>query len=355
MSKAQNTGNANKAMSKSRQDGGAFAEMALFVRSFLISKMLQIAATLELADRIKDEAKSADELARECGADPAMLLRLCRALAAFDIFAVDADGFVSQTQRSAFLRRDAKPTLHYAVRYWMMPSTWAVWGNLEHAVRSGKVAFETTFGMPMFEYLKAHPEEAELFDNFMRHSPDDRHAAVVEAYDFSDARVIADVGGGTGALLAAILAANPRTTGLLFDQETVVSSAGTVLGSHASRCTVQSGDFFQSVPAGADIYTLSQILHDWSDKRCLKILANCGAAMGRGARLLVIERVLDDRPGQTIPMNFLSDMIMMAMFPEAKERTPSEFGRLFRETGFGEPRLIPTRSPYCIIETRPAG
>ena len=102
MSKAQNTDNGNKAMSKSCQDGGAFAEMALFVRSFQISKMLQIAATLELADRIKDEAKSADELARECGADPAMLLRLCRALAAFDIFAVDANGIVSQTAALLF-------------------------------------------------------------------------------------------------------------------------------------------------------------------------------------------------------------------------------------------------------------
>jgi O-methyltransferase domain len=351
----QNTGSASETMPKSHRDGGAFAEMALFVRSFQISKMLQIAATLELADRIKDEAKPAGELARECGADPAMLLRLCRALAAFGIFAVDAGGIVSQTARSAFLCRDAKPTLHHAVRYWMMPSTWAVWGNLEHAVRNGKVAFETTFGMPVFEYLKAHPEEAELFDNFMQHSPDDRHAAVVEAYDFSDVRVVADVGGGNGALLAAILAASPGARGLLFDQDAVVAGASAVLGSYASRCTVQPGDFFQSVPAGGDVYTLSQILHDWSDERCLQILANCRAAMGRGARLLVIERVLDDRPGQTIPMNFLADMHMMAMFPEAKERTPAEFGRLFRETGFGEPRLIPTRSPYCIIETRPAG
>ena len=351
---SQDTGNPNNTMPKSNRDGGAFAEMALIVRSFQISKMLQIAATLELADRIKDEAKPAGELARECGADPAMLLRLCRALAAFDIFAVDADGIVSQTARSAFLRRDAKPTLHHAARYWMMPSTWAVWGNLEHAVRNGKVAFETTFGMPFFEYLKAHPEEADLFDSFMQHSPDDRHAAVVEAYDFSDARVVADVGGGTGALLAAILAASPGARGLLFDQEAVVSSAAVVLGSHASRCTVQAGNFFHNVPAGADIYTLSQILHDWSDERCLRILANCRVAMDRGARLLVIERVLDDRPGQTIPMNYLADMHMMALFPEAKERTPAEFGRLFRETGFGEPRLIPTRSPYCVIETRPS-
>jgi hypothetical protein len=122
-------------MPESTREAGAFAEMALVVRSFQVSKMLQIAAALELADRIEGGSKPVVELARECGADPAMLMRLCRALAAFDIFAVDSDGIVSQTARSACLRRDAKPTLHYAVQYWMMPSTWATWGNLEHAVR----------------------------------------------------------------------------------------------------------------------------------------------------------------------------------------------------------------------------
>jgi hypothetical protein len=276
------------------------------------------------------------------------------ALAAFDIFAVDDGGNVRQTTRSAWLRRDASPTLHHAVRYWMMPSTWAAWGHLEHAVRDGKVPFETSFGMPKFEYLKAHPEEARLFDSFMQHSPDDRHAAVVQAYDFSEARLVADVGGGNGALLAAILAANPGTKGLLFDQEAVLSGAAAALGGHASRCVIQAGSFFQSVPAGGDIYTLSQILHDWSDERCLKILANCRAAMDRSTRLLVIERVLDEVPGRTNPMNFLVDIHMMAMFPDAKERTLAEFGRLFRDTGFGEPRLIPTRSPFCVIETCPA-
>lgn len=202
---------------------------------------------------------------------------------------------------------------------------------------------------------KAHPEEAKLFDSFMQHSPDDRQRAVVEAYDFSDARLVVDVGGGNGALLAAILAANPEVHGILFDQEAVVSGASAALEEYARRRIIQPGNFFESIPAGGDLYTLSQILHDWSDERCLEILSNCRTAMDRGARLLVIERVLDEMPGLTNSMNFLSDMHMMVLFPGANERTPMEFSRLFQETGFEPPRLIPTRSPFCIIETRPRG
>lgn len=340
-------------MPETSGDHDAFAEMLLLARSFQLSKMLGVATSLELADRLDDKPRPASELAEECGADPGMLLRLCRALGAIQIFAVDAEGNVSQTSRSASLRRGANPTLHHAIMYWTMPSTWAAWGNLEPAVRTGTTAFETTFGTSKWEYLKAHPDEAKLFDSFMEHSPDDRQRAVVEAYDFSDARLVVDIGGGNGALLAAILAANPEVDGLLFDQEAVVSGAGAALGEHAGRCVIQPGDFFESIPAGGDVYTLSQILHDWSDERCLGILSNCRTAMDRGARLLVIERVLDEVPGLANAMNFLSDMHMMVLFPGAKERTPMEFGRLFQETGFEPARLIPTRSPFCIIETRP--
>ena len=114
-----------------------------------------------------------------------MLLRLIRALAAFKIFHVDAADMVSQTPRSSCLRKDAKPTLHHAARYWTMHSTWQSWAALEQAVRKGTSAFDVAFGIENFAYLAQHPDEAALFDLFMQHSPDDRHAAVVRAYNFS--------------------------------------------------------------------------------------------------------------------------------------------------------------------------
>ncbi len=250
--------------------------------------MLEVAASLEVADRIGGEPMPFDKLARQCGAHPTALLQLCRALAAFGVFSVDGDGNVGHTEKSRWLKSSAIPTLHHAARYWGMPSTWSAWGHLEYAIRTGKAPFEDVFGMPNFDYLGAHPQEAGLFDAFMQNSPDDRHAAVAQAYDFSGARVVVDVGGGNGALLRAILGAHPDVRGVLFDQESVVS--GALLDGFVQRCAIDPGNFFERVSLGGDIYTLSQILHDWSDERCLQILRNCHAAMNDSGRILVIER-----------------------------------------------------------------
>lgn len=328
-----------------------FREMDLLVRSYQLSKMLEVATAIGLADRVDKVPRSAEELASECGADNTMLLRLCRALAAFGVFAVDAASNISHTSKSRLFRHDANPTLHYAVRYRCMPSIWAAWGNLEHVIRTGRPPFEAVHGMPYFEYMKQNETDNDLFNCLMQHSPEDQHQAVAETYDFTDVRVVVDVAGGNGTLLAAILSANPRLKGILFDQEAVVASAHEILGDLAVRCTILSGNFFDSVPTGGDVYTLSRILHNWNDEQCLRILENCRAAINPGGCLLVIERILDADGSLYNPMNFLDDMLMMTLLAGAKERTSLEFSKLFIEAGFSEPKLIPTRTSYCILET----
>lgn len=323
-------------------------DVAFLIRAYQVSRMVSVAAELGVADRIQDRPRPADELAAECGAHPAMLLRMLRALAAFGIFSVDASGAVHHTSRSRLLRRDAASTLHHAARYWTMPGNWAAWANLEHTIRSGEPAFEAAFGMANFEYLKQHPDEAELFNRFMQHSPDDRHHAVVEAYDFSRLTSMVDVGGGNGAFLAAVLAANPDLQGVLLDEENAVAQAPEVLGPLMVRCAIEPADFFVRIPEGHDAYVLSQILHDWNDGCCVQILANCRAAMRPDSRLLVIERVLTDDGNA---MNYLSDMDMMLLFKGAKERSMDEYGRLFLAAGLAPGRLIRTRSAFSIIET----
>jgi O-methyltransferase domain len=332
----------------------AFSEVALHIRGFQVSRMLHVAAVLRLADHVGDGLRTVSGIAAASGANADMLRRLFRALAAFGIFAVDDKGEVSQTPQSACLRSDASPTLHHAARYWGLPSVWATWGNLQHTIMTGEPAFEETFGVPNFEYLKANPLESEIFDAFMQHSPDDRHAAVAAAYDFSGSGIVVDVGGGSGGLLRAILDAHTDVNGMLADQAGVIAGAADVLGNHAGRCEVVATDFFVNVPKGGDIYTMAQILHDWSDERCLEILANCRLAMTPSSRLLIIERILDDASGRGVPMNFLADMHMMALFPGAKERTREEFNRLFRQSGLRLLRIIPTRSVFSIVETGPA-
>lgn len=327
-----------------------FGDVAFLIRAYQLSQMLSVAAALDLADRIQDQPRAADELAAECGAHPAMLLRMLRALAAFGIFTVDAAGMVQHTAGSRLLRRDAVPTLHHAARYRGLPGNWAAWAGLEHTIRSGEPAFEAVFGVPNFEYLNQHPEEAELFNRFMQHSPDDRHNAVAEAYDFATTNSIVDVGGGNGAFLAVVLARNPDMRGVLLDEESASAKAPAVLGPLNARCAIEPGDFFAQIPAGRDVYVLSQILHDWSDERCVQILANCRAAMRPDSRLLVIERVL--MPGGD-PISYLSDMEMMVLFPGAKERSLDEYSQLFAAAGLAPGRLIRTRSPFSIIETSP--
>lgn len=330
-----------------------FAEVALLLRGYQIAQLLHIAAKLRLADRVEGGARPVAELAAETGANADMLLRLCRALCAFGIFALDEANRLSQTAQSACLRSDATPTLHHAACYWGLPSNWSAWGDLRHTIITGEPAFEKCFGVPYFDYLAANPEQGEIFDAYMRHSPDDRHRAVAAAYDFSGASVVVDVGGGNGGLLRAILDAYGNVSGILADQAGVVAAAAPVLGPQAGRCAIVATDFFVAVPAGGDIYTMAQVLHDWSDENCLRILANCRAAMKPDARLLVIERHLD--PGsKSAAMNFLSDMHMMALFPGAQERTAGEYGRLFRASRLREPVVIPTNSPFGIFETGPA-
>lgn len=327
-----------------------YSDVAFLIRAYQLSQMLSVTAALDLADRIRDQPCRADKLAAECGAHPGMLLRMIRALAAFGIFSVDAAGTVQHTAGSRLLRRDAVPTLHHAARYRGLPSNWAAWTNLEHTIRSGEPAFDYVFGLPNFEYLNRHPDEAELFHHFMQHSPDDRHSAVAGAYDFSAVKTIVDAGGGNGAFLAAVLAQNPDMRGVLFDEESALAGAPEALGQLMARCAIQPGNFFARIPEGRDVYVLSQILHDWSDERWAQILANCRTAMRPDSRLLVIERVLMDGGD---PMNYLSDMEMMVLFPGAKERSVEEYSQLFAAAGLATDRLIRTRSAFSIIETMP--
>ncbi len=336
-------------MSTPTPSSSAFTEMDHLIRGFQLSKMIQVAVALGLADQLTDGPEFAAALALKVGADPQMLLRLCRALAAFGIFEIDADDRISQSVRSDTLRKNAVPTLYYAGRYWAAPHVTGGWANLEHAVRTGDSAFEAAYHMPVFDYLKRHSDEAELFNVLMQNGTGDRPAVVAAAYDFSGASLVIDVGGGTGALLAAILRRYPGTRGLLFDQEAVVSGAGRVLGELTERVDIQAGDFFESIPPGGDVYLMSQILHDWNDEHCLLILAKIRAAMGPQKRLLVIDQVMGE-PGPLDPMAYLADITMM-VYLHGRERTRKEFTALFNSSGFGEPRLYKTNSSFWVLET----
>jgi hypothetical protein len=324
-------------------------ELELLLRGFMISRMLRLVADLGLADRIAPEGEvSARDLAVACGVLEGPLLRVLRSLASLGVFRLSADGIAGHTTKSALLRTDAPDSAHYAARFWAGPGSWMAWGRLDAALTGG-IPHQAAWSQGRFAYLREHPEEARAFDEMMAHFPDNRHAAVATAYDFSAARLIADVGGGNGAMLRHILARFPGPRGLVFDRPEVVAT----LEPEAlldGRIASAGGSFLDAVPPGADHLILSRVLHDWPDEGCARILANCRAAMAEGAVLLIVENLLEPDPLLGRPTDYLVDMQMMAMFGTGRQRSPEEFRALLAGAGFAWRRTVPTASPVSILE-----
>jgi O-methyltransferase domain len=328
------------------------AALDLLIRGFEVSRMLRLVADLAIADKVpKHGYCDVHELATACAVLPTPLLRVLRALAAFGVFHVTADSKVSHSPRSILLRTDAPNSLHYLARCLTAPGSWKAWGELDAAL-TGETPFQVAWNTSRFQYLRDHVDEGRAFDAFMASAPDNRHQAIAQAYDFSSAALIVDIGGGNGEALRRILTRFTKPRGLVYDREDVVAAIAPAarLG---GRIDVKGGSFFDKAPADADIYLMSKILHDWTDEDCIRILRTCRAAMPAHARLLIAELLLDADPSKGRPQLYLNDMQMMAMFGGARERTEAEFKELLAASGFSISRLITTASPVILIEAIP--
>jgi O-methyltransferase domain len=325
------------------------AELDILLRGFQISRMLCLVADLGLADRIApDKEMPVRQLALDCGVLAAPLLRVLRALAAVHVFRLSVGGDVGHTPRSRLLRTDTPNSLHYSARFWTSRGSWRAWETLEAALTGG-VPHEAAWSTGRFDYLRTHQEEARIYDNMMAHFPDDRHAAIAASYDFSSARLICDIGGGTGETLRHILSRFSGTRGVIYDRPDVIASVPTEQLSDG-RIRTEAGDFFARVPHTADHYLLVRVLHNWSDVDCERIMRAARAAMEPGARLLVVDQILNADPANGELQEYLIDTQMMAMFGDARVRTEAEFRILLADTGFTPRGAIATSSPVSIIE-----
>jgi O-methyltransferase domain len=279
------------------------------------------------------------------------MLRILRALAAFRIFKVAPDGTVAHTPRSRLLRTDAPNSMHYAARFWTSRSFWGAWDMLDVAMTGG-IPHEAAWNMGHFDYLRQHPDEARVFDAMMANPPDNRHAALAAAYDFSAAGLIADIGGGNGAALRHILTRFPGPRGLVFDREDVIEAIKPE-DLMQGRIVAQAGNFFDHVPSRADVYMMIRVIHDWADEDSVRILRTCRAAMAPHSLLLLGEQILEPDPARGRAASYLIDVQMMAMFGHARERTEAEFRDLLEQSGFSLRRVISTTSPVAIIEAAP--
>ena len=323
--------------------------MLTMTNGFRVSQAIHVAATLGIADLLKDGTRTVEELAKTTGTDAPALSRLLRALASVGVF-TETEGRIGQTPLSETLRSDAPGS----VRAWAMQIGqqyfWNSWGHLLNSIRSGNSAFGELYGMTAWEYRAAHPEANAIFNAAMTSNSLGVVDAIVAAYDFSKIRVVVDVAGGEGALLAAIVAANPYLRGILFDQPHVLARAKALLegaGVH-DRCDIVSGSFFEQLPKGGDVYILKSIVHDWDDPSSVSILRQCRAAINDGGRLLLVEQVLKGA-NESDSAKF-ADLMMLVMLG-GRERNAGEFQRLCFEAGFRLTKIIPTGSRYSIVES----
>jgi hypothetical protein len=314
-----------------------------------VANLLHIAAKLGLADKLAHGPASAVELAGPLALHAPSLHRLMRAMASLGLLSEGERLRFSLTRFGEALKSDAPGSARSTLL--MTGSSWVGSGfaNLLHSLQTGRPGFEKAQGMPFFEYLAQHPDDASVFSDAMIGIHGAEPSAVAAAYDFSMFRTVVDVGGASGNMLAAILARHPVPRGLLFDQPHALVGAVKLLGDNGvvDRVTVEPGDFFQSVPPGGDAYVLSHVLHDWNDEQCITILGHCRKAMKPDGRLLIVEMVLP--PGDVPHPGKILDMVMLVLIG-GQERTEVEYARLLDKAGFGLSRVVATQSPVSVIE-----
>jgi hypothetical protein len=323
------------------------------MNGYWITQSIAVAAELGIADEIADTPRTADELARTTGADPRSLGRLLRALAMVGVLDAQPEGRFGLTPVGAALREDAPGSLRALARMRGSEWQWRAWRELEHSVRTGDTALEHVYGKPLFEYLGEHPADAATFNEAMISHASQMHTAVAGAYDWPDTGTVVDVGAGHGTLVAALLAAGSGLRAVLLDVPTVVEGARTWLGAQRldGRCEFVAGDFFEAIPPGGDVYTLSHILHDWDDDRAIRLLRNCRDVITEpGQRLAVCEMVVPAGPEPHFSK--LLDLEMLVN-TGGRERTLDEYERLFSAAGFELTRVVPTPTPVSVVEGRP--
>jgi O-methyltransferase domain/Dimerisation domain len=321
---------------------------------FWISQAIAVAASVGIADHLQSGPKNCAELAPAVGVHAGALYRLLRAIASVGVFAEDQQGRFSLTPLATLLLTEGPGSWRAAAILNGEPWVWQPWGALAYSVKTGKPAFEHVFGMEFEAYLAQHPEAADTFQAFMHVATAEEASVVAPAYDFSGLTTVVDVGGGRGALLAAILKCNPHLRGILFESPQVIADAPALLAAQgvADRCELVAGDFFQALPMGADAYILKWILVSWDDEPSVRILQNCRQALGSRGRLLVIERIIP--PGNEPFFGKLADLNLLVMYA-GRQRTEMEYRALFARAGFELSRVIPTHSPteFSVIEGMP--
>ena len=316
------------------------------------SMILYFAADLQLADRFNEGSRTSTELADELELHEPSLYRFMRTLAGMGLLTEVGERTFELTDLGRALQRHAPGAAYATIMTMTGPMVLRTWSHTIHSLKTGKSAFVVANEKPLFDYLADRPHMASLFSESMVGFHGAEPPAVAAAYDFNQFGSIVDCGGATGNMLIHILQKHDKPRGVLYDLPGVVKDAPDFIEKHGmgDRISIESGSFFDSVPAGHDAYIFSHIIHDWYPDQCQKILSNCRMAIKEGGKLLIVEMVLPE--GDTPHPGKILD-IMMLVGPGGQERTPSEYDTLLAGAGFKMTRVIPTESAVSIVEAVP--
>jgi hypothetical protein len=329
---------------------------------FSTTQILYTAVKLGIADQLAHGPRTAVELAQALNADAASLQRFLRMMAVVGLLTQEGTQAFSLAPLGELLRADHPESLRTRILF-IGETNYACAQFMLHAVTTGEPAFDRAFGMPFFEYLSGRQDLSAMFQQIMDGMVDERIEGIVAGYDFSSAKTIVDIGGGSGGLLSAILARNRHARGIIFDVGPVVARADERLARVGLRARVDlvAGDFFtDTLPSGGDFYLMSNIIHDWDDARALAILRNCRSVTAAGSRLLLIEEIMPVQ-AMSAPATVASDFSML-LLTGGRERTEAEYRALLEEGGFQHGRVIPVvssrihngrRPNWAILESSP--
>ena len=332
------------------EERAAAAAVLRMIWGLHISRAVYAMAELGIADLLAGGPMTAVQLAAATDTHEQSLYRVLRLLSSLGVLTEDGNRSFGLTVLGDRLRTDVPASM----RSWAMltDSIGGVrsFGPIVETLRTGRTGLDIAYGVTGFEYFAAHPAHVRDFQAAMSERTAAFAPGVAAGYDFSAARTVADIGGGTGTLLAAVLQAHGHLQGLLFDRPEVVSEAAGVLEAAGvtGRCEVVAGDFFSGVPEGADIYLLANVLHDWDDARSVQILVSCRKAMAAGGRVLIVERLIPADPADAVPV-LLSDLNMLVL-TGGMERTSAEYAALMSRAGLTPGRVLVVAEPYAIVE-----
>jgi hypothetical protein len=329
------------------------AELRRMIFGLWTMRALYVAAELGVADQLASGPRASDELATACGADASALYRVLRALSGMGLFTETEPRHFALAPLGEYLRSDTRGSMRAFVR--MMGAGWH-WRSFEgilSSVRTGQPAIEGMVGQSLYNFLAQNPEQEQIFDQAMTGFSSVEHEAIRHAWDFLTSGTLVDVGGGRGHLLAELLIDHPGLRGILFDRPSVIAEGRDAVRERGldGRCERVGGDFFESVPPGADAYLVKYILHNWDDARVSAILQSCRRAMKPSARLLLVEQLV--QPGNAPDPVRLLDLEMLVV-TGGRERTEEEFRALLSANGLSLVRVVPTRLPLSILEAVPA-